>query len=58
MAKTLAGQSRMRAQRYAIALACGQVPYDIAVLLVASWLKKQGHRITAENLEVAFDVEA
>lgn len=57
MAKMLTGQSRMRAQRYAIALACGQVPYEIAVLLVGKWLKAQGHRITPENLEIAFDVE-
>lgn len=46
----------MRAQRYAITLACGQVPYEIAVLLVGKWLRAQGHRITVENLEIAFDV--
>ncbi len=58
MRKQLFGENRSRAKRYAIALACGQVPYDMAVLLVGKWLKARGFGITLENLEIAFDVEA
>ncbi|MHA6644634.1 hypothetical protein [Mesorhizobium sp. A623] len=43
-----------QSQRAALNCAKAGIPYDLAVWLVADWLKKHDIRVTTRNLESAF----